>query len=269
MQDQTFDFTPALGKVSFACPHSACRAIAHQNWFRLCMNSVSEENNPNQICSDIIGKIKEDEYIEQNKKYYMIEYYKQILSNEFFFREDSSDTRNSLILGNGWLSVCRACRRPTLWKHGRIFYPVTSAVEPHAEMPSAVVSDFKEAAEIVDASPRGACALLRLCVQKLCIELGYDGKNLNADIGAMVAKGLSVQVQRAFDVVRVTGNNAVHPLEMDLKDDRSMALTLFKLVNMIVDNQIAEPKRMEAIFSGLPKRALDAIAKRDAPKLSN
>jgi len=70
-------------------------------------------------------------------------------------------------------------------------------------------------------------------------------------------------VQQALDIVRVTGNNAVHPGTIDLKDDRSIAITLFELVNMIVERMIAAPDKIKKMFGGLPPNALEGIQKRD------
>ena len=79
-------------------------------------------------------------------------------------------------------------------------------------MPEDVRADFLEAASIVDASARGAAALLRLCIQKIVMALGGRGNNLNEDIGNLVEQRLIPQsIQQALDVVRVVGNNAVHP----------------------------------------------------------
>ena len=120
------------------------------------------------------------------------------------------------------------------------------------------------ASSILDLSPRGACALLRLSLQKLCRELGQDGKNLNDDVAALVAQGLSAEVQQALDALRVVGNNAVHPGEFDITDDAESAVALCECLNVIVEQRIAQPKRIEQLYGRLPKGALDAIAKRDA-----
>jgi Domain of unknown function (DUF4145) len=130
-------------------------------------------------------------------------------------------------------------------------------------MPTDVRDDFEEARTIAGFSPRGACALLRLAVQKLCKDLGEPGTNTNADIASLVQKGLTADVQEALDSLRVIGNNAVHPGELDLKDDTETASALFNLLNFIVDDRIAQPKKRKAIFEKLPVRALEAIKKRD------
>jgi hypothetical protein len=130
-------------------------------------------------------------------------------------------------------------------------------------MPEAVRNDYLEARDIVSKSPRAAAALLRLALQKLMPEIGRKGDNLNDDIGQLVREGLPVQVQQALDVVRVVGNNAVHPGLIDLKDDQITALALFNLVNLIVDFMIAQPKRVLELYDSLPEASRAAIEKRD------
>jgi len=131
-------------------------------------------------------------------------------------------------------------------------------------MPDDVREAYDEAASVVDRSPRSAAALLRLGVQLLCVHLGQPGENLNDDIAALVRQDLPTTIQQALDVVRVVGNNAVHPGEMDVRDDRQTATALFGLVNHVVDRMISEPKRIAELTSKLPIGVQEAIVKRDA-----
>lgn len=103
-------------------------------------------------------------------------------------------------------------------------------------------------------------------IEKLCAELGEGGKKLDAAIGALVAKGLDQRVKIALDVVRVIGNNAVHPGKMDIKDDRATAEQLFKLVNLIVEKMISEPKHLDEMYASLPEGARKHIEERDRKK---
>ncbi|HEY7694234.1 MAG TPA: DUF4145 domain-containing protein [Gaiellaceae bacterium] len=133
-----------------------------------------------------------------------------------------------------------------LWPFGLGLAPA-----PHHALPENVREDYVEARSIVDRSPRGAAALLRLAVQKLMPHLGEPGKDLNKDIGSLVAKGLDVRVQQALDSLRVIGNNAVHPGELDLKDNADTAQALFAILNYIVEQLIEMPKRLQAVYESL------------------
>jgi len=161
---------------------------------------------------------------------------------------------------------CQHCKRYAVWIDCHMAYPPESpAPFAHPDTPSDIAADYDEARDIVAQSPRGACALLRLAVQKVCIELGEPGKKLDNDIASLVKKGLSPHVQRSLDALRVIGNNAVHPGKLDLKDDTNTALALFTAMNLIVDQLIAVPKQIDALYESLPESARDAIDKRDAP----
>jgi len=135
---------------------------------------------------------------------------------------------------------------------------------PTTDMPDDVQTDYLEARDVVTRSPRSAAALLRLAVQKLTVDLGENGKNLNDNIGRLVKKGLPPRIQQALDAVRVIGNNAVHPGELDLRDDIETASALFGLVNMIVTVMITQPKEVEDLYSRIPSGALEQIERRDA-----
>jgi hypothetical protein len=63
-------------------------------------------------------------------------------------------------------------------------------------------------------------------------------------------------------ILRVVGNNAVHPGQIDLKDDKAMALNLFALLNLIVERRLTVQKRIDELYKGLPEGARAAIEKR-------
>jgi len=160
--------------------------------------------------------------------------------------------------------VCEHCQNVCLWHRNKLVYPNRgNAPAPNPDMPDDVKADYEEAASIYTQSPRGGGALLRLAIQKLCPHLGGTGKNINKDIKTLVDDGLPEKVQKALDIVRVIGNNAVHPGQIET-DDPEMAGNLFVLVNVIVEHMISMPKRVEAMFSELPHSDKEAIDKRDA-----
>jgi hypothetical protein len=154
-----------------------------------------------------------------------------------------------------------------MWLKEKMVVPDSSAAPPPSQdMPDDVKEDYNEARSVLSRSPRSSSALLRLAVQKLCIDLGGTGKNLNEDIGTLVKKGLPLQVQQALDVLRVIGNNQVHPGILDVRDDPETAAALFGLINMIVEVMITQPTHVQALFNKLPGTAQQQIQRRDAGK---
>lgn len=162
------------------------------------------------------------------------------------------------------IASCSRCERFSLWFEKRMMIPSAgNSPLPHPDLPENVSAIFREARDIFNKSPKGAAALLRLALQQLCIDLGQKGKDINKDIGELVKKGLPVEIQQALDVVRVVGNNAVHPGEIRLDDSPEVAGTLFELINLIVDRMISQPKKLSELYASLPAGALEAIKKRD------
>lgn len=160
---------------------------------------------------------------------------------------------------------CAHCDDFSYWYQQKLIVPSVKVCEPPSpDLPLACREEYDEAAEIVNTSARGAAALLRLCIQKLLVELGKSGKNINDDIAQLVQDGLPKLVQQSLDICRVVGNNAVHPGEIDLRDTPEVALSLFKLVNVIVHDRITRPKEIESLYNALPDGARDAIARRDS-----
>ena len=158
---------------------------------------------------------------------------------------------------------CSHCNKYSLWLNGKMIYPEDSGVPlPNPDLSKDIIDDYNEASSILNKSPRGAAALLRLAIQKLCNKLGEKG-DLDESIANLVKKGLPIKIQQALDIVRVIGNNAVHPGQIDLKDNRDTALQLFNLINVIAQVIISEPKEIERIYQSLPKSTKDAIEKRD------
>jgi hypothetical protein len=254
---------PELGVQSFTCPH--CGALAHQTWLRPYVDTYGKDQTPRMPAPDVVDRIKKDRNLEDKETY--IKYFKRVLAREVFIENQETSVYIRSELVNVSISRCYSCEAFTLWVADKFVYPEqVLAIQPSEDMPSEVRLDFVEAASIVDHSPRGAAALLRLCLQKLTAHLGHKGKNLDDDIGTLVKNGLDGRIQKALDVVRVIGNQAVHPGQIDLRDDMATASELFTLVNLIVEATITSPKHIQEMFDALPSGALKAIEKRDGSK---
>jgi len=158
---------------------------------------------------------------------------------------------------------CQHCNQNSVWINELMYFPDNgNAPFPNPEMPESVKKLYSEAAAVHTKSPRGASALLRLGIQVLCKELGESGKNINTDIASLVKKGLPEIVQQSLDIVRVTGNDAVHPGQIDTDNPQTVG-QLFELTNIIVEYMIALPKKVSGIYKSLPAEKVDAIKDRD------
>lgn len=169
------------------------------------------------------------------------------------------------VLTNFASAKCSHCDGISVWLDKKMVYPLSGNVEmANIDLPDDIKNDYNEAKDIVNISPRGSSALLRLAIQKLCGHLGEKGKSINDDIANLVKKGLPIQLQQALDSVRVIGNHAVHPGVIDLDDKPETAYALFSFVNIICDYFITQPKKINEVFSNLPQKDRDNIAKRDS-----
>jgi len=163
-------------------------------------------------------------------------------------------------------SLCEHCKKYAIWNQRILVYPsMTNAPLPNNDIPDDIKGDYQEARQILSLSPRGASALMRLCIQKLTDYILSENKEdeLNKNIGKLVVMGLPVRVQQALDLVRVIGNNAVHPGTLDIKDDMNTALRLFYLVNHIADYLITKPNEIENLYRDLSPNSRRQIEKRD------
>lgn len=181
---------------------------------------------------------------------------------EHHFQRDF--VRNDFV-NNLTIARCTNCGKKIIWIDDEYIYPQKQAVEPNEDMPSSVKTLFEEDGNVYTLSPRAACALLRLAIDKLCNELGANDRDINKNIGELVSKGLPLKIQQALDVVRVVGNKAVHPgtIAFDV-DDEHTAIMLMNLINMIVEYMISQPKQINEMFNQLPDSVKKSISKRDS-----
>lgn len=194
----------------------------------------------------------------------------------------SQQVWNKLYGRENWIiytATCKRCDCLSIWywedvlssydglysnSANMIFPSVTSIPSPSEDLEVEIQEDYLEAASIVDSSPRGACALLRFALQKLMIQLWESGKDINKDIWSLVKKWLNPIVQQALDTVRVIGNEAVHPWELNIKDDKETAYQIFWLINIISDYMITQPRKIQELYWTLPTVKLQGIQDRDS-----
>lgn len=271
--------TPSVRVRAFSCPH--CQAYAEQRWYRVIGEELTTQSTGVSPYAWTESERKDANKIRGNTsspvdtKLELIKYDKK---SSFFSKDPpffvsltpriSPRARQAvepLWLWPVWISSCHVCRQVAIWVRHSICWPSSSTAPlPNPDLDADIRADFEEARSILHLSPRGSAALLRLAIEKLCKnQLGAEGKTLDDRIADLVKKGLNQQVKLALDVLRVTGNEAVHPGEMDLRDDRETAEALFRYVNLIADRMLSEPKQLAEAFNKLPQGKRDAISRRD------
>lgn len=210
---------PTVINESFTCPH--CDVTAKQRWY---MNTTAYA-----VCDFTNGHYGENEYMGQT---------------------------NNPELRQWAFSQCDACNKLAVWHGDEMLYPTTcSVMEPSADMPADVKSLYLEAASVLNLSPRSAAALLRLALQKLLNQvLGVEAKSaINDNIKLLKEKSVSASLIKALDVIRVFGNESVHPGTIELEDSPDDAEYLFVVLNMIVEQFFTQQRRLEELFEQIPE----------------
>jgi hypothetical protein len=231
-------YPPVHGENKFHC--AICGVYAEQKWSHL----------------SAVG----DKYTKKNG-YGSIDYASNIYNHPPFIG----------LLPEGYVfSRCEHCSDFTLWNNSSIISPRVITVEqPNPDLSDDIKELYNESATILQDSPRAAAALLRLALQLLLKELGGKGKNIDDDIATIVSNGADTQVQKAMDILRVFGNNSVHPGEINLNEKSELVVKMFQLVNFVADKKITQKKELDKLFDGLPVTIKQQIAKRDKQGVAN
>ncbi|WP_216893454.1 DUF4145 domain-containing protein [Nocardia alni] len=171
---------------------------------------------------------------------------------------------------HGWKwSCCSHCDTLALWGHHQLLvWPNRTLPGPCAneDMPPEILATYEEARQVLAISPRAAAGLLRLALQNLIDTLEPGAGSVNDKIGRLVQRGLEPSAAKAMDILRVVGNNAVHPGRLDVDGDAELVPALFEILNLVVHHVLTRPRQVEALFETLPAGAREAIERRDEPK---
>ncbi|EGR2784078.1 DUF4145 domain-containing protein [Vibrio parahaemolyticus] len=244
------DSLPEHKSEYFKCPH--CQVLSQQIWFDV----DSSSSAANQIINHV--------YLDYRSQ---VQSFKQEAIASFIERVVRAyNIHMPEFVPNGFsVATCTSCNQISLWVNEEIVYPRQTAIAPpNEDMEQEIKELYIEASTIVVDSPKGATALLRLALQLLLKQLGKSGKNINNDIKELVADGLSPKIQKALDLLRVVGNNAVHPGQIDLDDGRDIAFKLFHVLNFIAEEMISKPKELDFLYSDIvPEETQEHINQRD------
>lgn len=198
---------PSLNETAFNCPH--CGALTMQTWYSLCIQGLPKGRHPVRLEVETYNWEWFNGLEEGQEKENMAAWIDLMLLGVPFTDKTEKSYRGNRVY-NADLSRCFNCDKIAIWLGSSIAWPARGeAPPPNPDLPADVRMDYDEAGRIVHLSPRGAAALLRLAIQKLCKELGEKGKHIDTDIAELVKKGLDVRIQRALNIVRVIGNECI------------------------------------------------------------
>ena len=177
---------------SFSCPH--CGGLADQTWFKVWCDRITNRVAPFITTHEFVQSVKSNEVPVDEKvtPIIMRQLEREANSDIFIYAYEDGGAYCKLSIRNVHVSRCHSCNEISMWKHDTVLFPDNRyEIEPNEDMDADIRSDFDEGRTILDLSPRGAAALLRLCVQKLCKQLGKSGKDLNNDIASLVKRNCS------------------------------------------------------------------------------
>jgi hypothetical protein len=160
---------------------------------------------------------------------------------------------------------CASCERWSMWYRHQMVFPTRRVGSPaHADMPAEVLELYEEAAEVAAVSRRAGAAFARVMVERL-IKILDPGASPTAKLHQRIARlksRVSTPLGQMLDVVRVTGNGAVHVDDqpddlviMALDDQEGPALLelLLETANDLVDELITRPKIVGDLWDKLPE----------------
>lgn len=172
------------------------------------------------------------------------------------------------------LSTCIACAGESIWLKEdigqgktawRMLWPALGGEPAHERLPAELLPLYNEARAVSAASPRAAAALLRLLTESLLRTITGDSARLDANIAALVKDGkLNETTRKLADYLRITGNDMVHPGQIDADPDAQRRVgMMFPFVNLLVDRLIAQPAIIDELYEQLPESKRAATDRRD------
>jgi len=182
------DVPPSIERDAFCCPH--CGAYTHQYWYTVHVERMKKGSTPFVPGNEFLEHIDEIPDLPAQKREEWKKLVQKHQTGKVFF-ENNENYYGETVASNLNLSKCYTCGEIAVWVYDRLLYPPQRiGPEPNEDLPEAVKTDYEEARSILNLSPRGAAAMLRLCVEKLSNHLEAAGASLDDKIADLVKKGL-------------------------------------------------------------------------------
>lgn len=257
---------PSPSKTAFSCPY--CLTKTTQYWFQLF--AVERDRSGLYTAETWQMAIEEEEAAGRldDKTRALFERWILEAKNRRLRILDGSAGENQAY---GYevealrLSRCMECHEITIWLDQKMVWPDQQIDHrAHEMMPPTAREEFDEAAKVFRDSPRAGCALLRTCLEKICADRGHIKGTLFARAGSLVSEMSSLHGRQAVDIVRVFGNESIHPGKMEANDIAENAERMFDAINLIVEEVYDRPARFSQLFEKLSPSQRREIERRDS-----
>lgn len=247
---------PALGKPAFNCPY--CGAFADQQWVDI---GYEVEDPEGDYFQDLDMGLPLDQQVAT--------------------RIGETAENLSWVKRSTWQATqCFSCKDWAIWRGKKMVHPpLRLSGTPHPDMPDEVRELYDEAAQIAAVSTRAGAAFARVAVERLLKHLFPDtDSKLEHLIAAAKRRGVSSPVGQMLDVVRVTGNGAVHVddqpgdlviLVLDDVQGPELVSMLLQAINDLVDDLITKPQQAAKLSALIPPSVQARIEKLSASSSTN
>lgn len=163
------------------------------------------------------------------------------------------------------ISQCQACDGLIFWEHEEMVYPIPRGIEAAKDMPKEALKEFLEAQSIIALSPRSACVLLRVCLEKLadyvaqaCGVPDYKPEAMLWEKIRLLGekRGITNDIKEICDACRDTGNEFAHKGKYGLSenDTRELAEIMSELTNSLVDLWVKPAAKVARIRQLIPAK---------------
>jgi hypothetical protein len=222
---------PQLGAESFSCPY--CNTVAHQDWYSL---FLKPENTAEVgvLTPEALKALRQGDAQRDNIKE-IDQFVERLQKNALTYEYQKHPHPLKVKMANLHISNCHSCNGFSLWVGGLLVFPTRID-----KTPELVEEDLDEAAAILNKFPRGAAALMRVCIQKLVPLLEDNGKGLNQRVSSLVRKGLEMEIQQAMDVLQVLRSDSTQLNPLESQSDRETALRFLDSLKEILERRMSQ-----------------------------
>src|ERR1700730_15976123 len=222
---------PQLGAESFSCPH--CNTVAHQDWYSLFLKSENAAE-VRVLTPEAVKALRQGDAQRDNIKE-IDQFVERLKKNALTYEYQKHPHPLKVKMANLHISNCHSCNGFSLWVGGLLVFPTRID-----KTPELVEQDLEEAAAILNKFPRGAAALMRVCIQRLVPLLEENGKELNQRVSSLVRKGLEMEMQQAKEVLQVLRSDPVQLSKLESHADKETVLRFLDSLKEVLERRMSQ-----------------------------